>query len=119
MIFGGQCVRTQRTPPDTPLLSVITGDFSAKLSSWWSLDKDNAEGREINCLTSACGYTQLINKPTHIRKESSSCIDLIFATSPNLIRETGIELSIFEKCHHGLIYGIINFKVPLPQPYLR
>ena len=36
-------------------LSVITGDFNAKLSRWWSLDKDNAEGREINSLTSACG----------------------------------------------------------------
>ena len=60
-------------------LSVITGDFNAKSSRWWSLDKDNAEGREINSLTSACGYSQLINKPTHITKESSSCMDLIFA----------------------------------------
>ena len=34
-------------------LSVITGDFNVK-SRWWSLDKDNAEGREINSLTSAC-----------------------------------------------------------------
>ena len=45
---------------------MITGDFNAKSSRWWSLDKDNAEGREINSLTSACGYSQLINKPTHI-----------------------------------------------------
>ena len=44
-------------------LSVITGDFNAKLSSWWNLDKDNAEVREINSLTSACGYSQLINLP--------------------------------------------------------
>ena len=27
------------------ILPVITGDFNAKLSSWWTLDKDNAEGR--------------------------------------------------------------------------
>ena len=100
-------------------LSVITGDFNAKSSRWWSLDKDNAEGREINSLTSASGYGQLINKSTHVTKESSSCIDLIFATSSNLIRETGVALSISEKCHHNLIYGIIDFKVPLPQPYLR
>ena len=58
-------------------LSVIAGDFNAKLSSWCGLDKDNAEGREINSLTSACGYSQLINKPAHVSKESSSCIDLI------------------------------------------
>ena len=36
-------------------LSVITGDFNAKSSRWWSLVKDNAEGREINSLRSACG----------------------------------------------------------------
>ena len=98
-------------------LSVITGDFNAKSTKWWSRYKDNSEGPETNSLTSACGYNQLINKPTHITKESSSCIDIIFATSPNLIRETGVELSVFEKCHHNLIYDIIDFKV---QPfYLR
>ena len=100
-------------------LSVITGDFNAKSSRSCSLDKDNAEGQEITSLTSACGYSQLINKPTHITKESSSCIDLISTTSPNLIRETGVELLIFQKCHHNLIYGIIDFKTPLPPSYLR
>ena len=64
--------------------SVITGDFDAKSSRQWGLDKDNAEGREINSLSSACGYSQLINKPTHVTKESFSCIDPIFARSPNL-----------------------------------
>ena len=29
-------------------LSVITGDFNANSSKWWSLDKENAKGREIN-----------------------------------------------------------------------
>ena len=100
-------------------LSVITGDFNAKSSRWWRLDKDNAAGREINSLACACGYSQLINKPIHITKETSSCIDLIFATSLNLITEIGVELSIFEKCHHNLIHGIIDFKVPFPPSYLR
>ena len=100
-------------------LSVIAGDFNAKWSRWWSLDKDNAEGREINSSTSACGYSQLINKPIHVTKESSSCIDLIFATSPDRIKETGVELSIFEKCHHKLKYGIIDFKIHLSPSYLR
>ena len=36
-------------------LSVITSDFNAKSYRWWSLDKE----------TSACGYSQLINKPTY------------------------------------------------------
>ena len=41
-------------------------------------------------------------------KKYSSCTDLIFSTSPNLIRATGIELSTFETCHLNLIYGIID-----------
>ena len=56
-------------------------------------------------------YSQLINKPTHITKESFSCNDLIFATSPHLIRGTGVELSIFEKCHH-LIREVWDYKNP-------
>ena len=75
--------------------------------------------RKCNSLSSACDYSQLINKPTHIRKESSSCIDLLFATSPNLIRETEVELSIIEKCHHNLIHCIIDFNVPLAPSCLR
>ena len=52
-------------------LSVITGDFNAKSSRRWVLDKDNAEGWEIYSLTPACGYSQSINKPTLVTKESS------------------------------------------------
>ena len=36
-----------------------------------------------------------------------------------LISNTGVNLSLFEKCHHGLICDVIDFKVPLPPPYLR
>ena len=99
-------------------LSVISSDFNAKLSKCWNLDKENAEGQETKSLTPACRYSKLINKPTHVTKESSTCIDLIFATSPNFIRKTGAELSIFEKCHQNLIYGVADFKVLLPPPYL-
>ena len=95
-------------------LSVITGDFNARSSKWWSLDKENAERREISSLTSACCYGQIINQPTHITKESSSCIDLVFTTNPNLIRNTGVDLPLFDKCHHSLIYGLTDFKLPLP-----
>ena len=99
-------------------LSVITGDFNARSSKWWSLDKENAVGRKINSLTSACGYTQIINQPTYITKKSCSCIDLVFTTSPNLISNTGVDLSLFDKCHHSLIYVIIGFKVTFPPPRL-
>ena len=102
-----------------PACSVITGDFNARSSQWRSLDKENNEGREISFLTSSAGYSQLIDQPTHIIKESSSCIDLIFICNPSFISASRVELSLYEKCHHNLIYGKINFNVPLPPPYIR
>ena len=54
-------------------------------------------------LTSSAGYIQFINKPTHIVNNSFSCIYLIFCNKPNLIANYGVDLSIFEKCHHNNI----------------
>ena len=102
-----------------PACSVITGDFNARSPQWWALDKENNEDREISFLTCSVGYSQLIDQPTHITKESSSCIDLIFTSNPSFISASGVELSLYEKCHHNLIYGKINFNVPLPPPYIR
>ena len=102
-----------------PACSVINGDFNARSPQWWALDKENNEGREISFLTSSTGYSQLIGQPTHITKESSSCIDLIFTSNPSFISASGVELSLYEKCHHNLIYGKNNFNAPLPPPYIR
>ena len=54
--------------------SVITGDFNARPPQGWVLDKENNEGCEVSFLTSLAGYSHLIDQPTHINKESSSCI---------------------------------------------
>ena len=60
-----------------------------------------------------------INWPaSHITKESSSCIDLIFTSDPSVISASGVELSLYEKCHRNLIYGKINSNVLLPPPYI-
>ena len=32
---------------------------------------------------------------------------------------TGIEQSIYDKCDHNIIYGKLNFDIPLPTPYYR
>ena len=102
-----------------PACSVITGDFNARSAEWWALHKENNEGLEISFLTSLAGYSQLIDQPTHKTKESSSsCIDLIFTSNPSFISASGGELSLYEKCHHNLIYGKINFNVPLPPQYI-
>ena len=49
-----------------PFLPVITGDFNARSSSWWSKDIDTTEGSKLFSLTSSNGFPQLMNEPTHI-----------------------------------------------------
>ena len=61
----------------------------------------------------------MIIKPTHFINESSSCIDLIFSSNTSFVKNCGSELSIYEKCHHNIIYGTLNFDIPLPPPYYR
>ena len=48
-----------------------------------------------------------------------SCIDLIFCTNQSVISKHGVNVSIFDKCHHNIIYGKINIHVPLPPTYVR
>ena len=59
-------------------LTTIIGDFNAKSCSWYSHDKTSFEGSTIEIITSQFRLHQLINEPTHLMKNSSSCIDLIF-----------------------------------------
>ena len=101
-----------------PSCSVLLGDFSAKHSKWFSTDKNNKSGIVLENITSTAGYNQTINKPTHFTSVSSSCIDLIFASNTTYLN-TGIEKSIYDKYHHNIIHGWLNFDIPLLPPYYR
>ena len=59
-------------------LTTIIGDFNAKSCSWYSHDKTSFEGSTIETITSQFRLHHLINEPTHLMQNSSSCIDLIF-----------------------------------------
>ena len=48
-----------------------------------------------------------------------SSIDLIFCTNQSVISNHGVDVSIFDKCHHNIIKGKINIGVPLPPTYVR
>ena len=48
-----------------------------------------------------------------------SCIDLIFCTNQSVISNHGVDVSIFDKCHHNIIYGKINIRVSLALTYVR
>ena len=62
--------------------------------------------------------SQLISKSTHILKNSSSCIDLIFTDQPNLITDSGTHPSLHLNCHH-ITFCKINLKIIYPPPYRR
>ena len=95
---------------ESPLCSIITGDFNARCSRWWKNDVTNLTGQEIDSLTSSAGPKQIIDKPTHIVNNSMSCIELIFCTNQNVISNYGADVSMF---HHNIIHGKIDIRVPL------
>ena len=43
---------------------------------------------------------------------------MIFASKTTYLN-TGIEQSIYDKYHDNIIYGKLNFDIPLPPPYYR
>ena len=59
-----------------PFLSPTTGDFNARSSSWWPKDTSTIEGSKLFSLTSSNAFPQLINEPTHIEINGSSCNNL-------------------------------------------
>ena len=78
---------------ELPICSVITVDLNARYSKWCNEDINSSVGREIDTLTSSAGHKQIINKPTHIANNTSSCIDLIFCYNFNLLLSYSVDLS--------------------------
>ena len=101
-----------------PSLSVTTGDFNSRCSSWWSDDINTREGLKFS-LTSSNGFSQLIHEPTHIQANSSSCIDLTFTDQPNLSGTSGVHASLHPNCHHQIVHSSFNFNIYYPPPYQR
>ena len=100
-------------------LTAIIGDFNAKSCNWYSHDKTSFKGSTIESITSQFGLHQLINEPIHLLQNSSSCIDLIFTSQPNIVVESGVHPSLHPNCHHQIIFAKFNLKIYYPPPYLR
>ena len=62
---------------------------------------------------------QLISAPTNILQHSSSCIDLIIASQPNLVIDSGIHPSLHQNCHYQVIFCKLDLKIEYPPPYPR
>ena len=62
----------------------------------------------------------MIDIPAHyINELISSCINLIFSLNVNLAKNCRVEQSFYEKYRHNIIYGTLNFNIPLPLFILR
>ena len=97
-----------------PSLAAITGDFNARSPAWWSKDIHSTKGSKLFSLTSANGFSQLTNEPTHIQTNSSSCIDLIFTNQPNLSVNSRFHSSLHSNCHHQIVYSTFNLNIYYP-----
>ena len=59
-----------------------------------------------------------MDKPTHVINNSMSCTDFVFCTNQNVTSNHEVDVSIFDKCPHNIIYGKINIRLPLPPIYV-
>ena len=102
-----------------PFLMVVIGNFNAKSKHWCSQDSNNFKVIIIENVTSQFGLSQIIKEATHILESSSSCIDLIFTTQPNLVVESGVHPSLHPNCHHQIVFAKFNLQIYYPPPYPR
>ena len=91
---------------NNPFLFTAIGDFNTNSSNWYNKDKTSFEGN-------------IINEPTHILPNSSSCISLIFTSLPNMVIELGINSSLHSSCHPQIVFAKFYLKIGYPLPYSR
>ena len=87
------------------------------LDDWYKNDINSCEGLTTDAITSQFGLQQIINEPTYLTSNSSSCTDLIFTCQPNLAMESGVYSSLHPNCHYQVVFAKINLKIYFPPPY--
>ena len=101
-------------PPNKPSLtfkpsvSVILCDFTARSTSWWSSDINSLEGSKLFSLSILNVFHQIISEPTHVQRNSSSCINLVFTDQPNLVINNRVHASLHSSCHRQIIHCTFN-----------
>ena len=100
-----------------PSVSVTLGDFNARSTSRWSSDIDSLEGSKLFSLSTLNGFHSSISEPTHVQRNSSSCIDLIFTDQPSLVTNNGVHASLHSSCYHQVIHCTFNLNIVYPPPY--
>ena len=70
-------------------------------------------------MSTSNGFLQIINEFTNIRRNSSSCIDLIFTDQPSLVTNNGVHASLHSSRHHQIIHCTFNLNIVYPPLYQR
>ena len=102
-----------------PSLTLLLGDYNARNTNWQHHDITTTEGIQLETTTTIYGLQQLVDEPTRIRKNSSSCIDLIFINQPNLIVNRRTHPSLHEDCQHQITFAKARLRAEYPPPYKR
>ena len=91
----------------------ITGDFN--------IDYIKSSNERFKNIVKSYSLTQLVNEPTHYTENSSSLIDLILTTNPNLflLHGVGDPFAGGEIRYHCPIFGIIKFQKPRTKCFQR
>ena len=80
---------------------VLMGDLNCNFDK----DKSLAETRALEALNETYQFVQLIDTPTRVTQSTSSIIDVLQCTKPELFTEYGvITLSISD---HFMIFGVL------------
>ena len=74
------------------LVVVLICDFNFKSINCH--DQSSLDSDAVDNITKQYGLHQVIREPTHILDNTSSCIDLIFTSQPNLVTESGVHPSL-------------------------
>ena len=96
-------------------MTIMTGDFNAKHTEWYSEDNTDKFGDKIHELFAYHNLTQTVNKPTNITSQTKHCIDLVATDQPNLILNNDISPSLHTNCAHQINLVKLNLKCP-PLP---
>ena len=86
-----------------PYLILLLSDYNARNTNCWHHDITITEGTQLETTTTIYGLQQLIHEPTHIGKNSSLCIDVIFTNQPNLVNR-GTHASLYDNCQQQITF---------------
>ena len=104
-------------PQETANLVTFASEIlNGKLYFLWST---SCEGDANENLTFQFGMQHVIKEPTHILDTSSSFIDLILTSEPNLITDSGVHSPLYSNCHHQVIFAKFDLEVVYPPLYAR